>query len=397
MEENKHQEILEKYIYDKPLLPEETEVLIKYLRENREQPVVQRFIEKAISENLFEDIAKDERADIIYQNILDRTDLAEVTPRTQYAYGFWRVAASILFIFGISWGGYKYYQGNNQEIVANGARSKEKSDAAPGTDKAYLKLANGDSILLTQTGDGMLTSQGGSQVSKQGGLLSYNMNGSAKSGEVVYNTLNIPRGGKFQLILADGTKVWMNAASSLRFPTAFVGRDRRVVLTGEAYFEVAKNKALPFIVEANGMEVKVLGTHFNVGAYQDESAIKTTLVEGSVHVRKDKQQVLLSPGKQSTLTKATGAMHVENANLDEALAWKNELFVFKNSDIKSVMRQLSRWYDIDVIFKGEVNTKLNGMISRNTNLSGVIKLLQLSGGAQFKINGNLITVSETAP
>ncbi|HEY0055585.1 MAG TPA: FecR domain-containing protein [Pedobacter sp.] len=401
MEEKALQDILEKYAYDKPLSPDETQVLLRYLSENREQPALKEFIDKAITEELFDDLGDKTVGDRIYQNVLDKANLIESTSNTQpAAYSFWRVAASVIFILGISWGGYKYYQAGQSlgETTTKSTPVKNLADdALPGTDRAYLKLDNGESILLTPSGTQTLALQGGTRVLKQSGQLSYNVSTSAKSKQATFNTLTIPRGGKFQLILPDGSKVWMNSASSLRFPTAFNGRDRRVVLSGEAYFEVAKSKTLPFIVETNGMEVKVLGTHFNVAAYHDDEIIKTTLLEGSVQVGKNSQKVLLSPGKESTLIKASGTMKVADANLAEALAWKNELFVFKNADIKLVMRQLSRWYDMDVVFKDDVNTQLNGMISRNTNLSGVIKILQLSGGAHFKINGNLITVSESAP
>jgi hypothetical protein len=392
MEETAYQDIIEKYIYDKPLSPSEIHLLTEYLRENREQSALQSIISKAITEKLFEDAADSGRADIIFNNILNNTGAPEIKSNSRWtAYGFWRVAASILLVLGISLGIYEYQSGNDSKTVAT---KKLNTDALPGTNKAYLKLANGDSILLTQSGDGMLVSEGGAQVSKQGGQLSYKMSGATEPGKTVYNTLNIPRGGKFQLVLADGSKVWMNSASSIRFPTTFTGKERRLILNGEAYFEVAKNKAKPFIVETNGMEVKVLGTHFNVSAYHDEESIKTTLVEGSVQVSKGNHKALLSPGKQSTLNKSAGTIQVAEANLQEALAWKNELFVFKNADIKAVMRQLSRWYDMDVVYKGDANTRLNGMISRNTNLLGVIKLLQISGGAKFKIDGKLITVSE---
>lgn len=396
MEENSYQDILERYINDKPLSSNETQVLLKYLREHQDQPELHSIIEKALSANLFADNADDLQADRIYQNIAEKVSFASEKPDKHAArFSFWRVAASLIFILSVSWGGYKYYQAKNpNQTLTNTPAKKSQNDALPGTDKAYLKLANGDSILLSQSGNGTLALQAGTKVVKSGGQLSYNVSAAAKSDEIAYNTLSIPRGGRFQVILPDGSKVWLNSVSSLRFPTAFSGRDRRVVLTGEAYFEVARNKALPFIVETNGMEVKVLGTHFNVAAYHDEEAIKTTLLEGSVQVENNRQTVILSPGNQSTYSKASGSMRVARANLEEAVAWKNELFVFKNADIKSVMRQLSRWYNIDVVFKGDVNTQLNGMISRNTNLSGVVKILQLSGGAEFKITGNRITVSE---
>jgi ferric-dicitrate binding protein FerR (iron transport regulator) len=194
------------------------------------------------------------------------------------------------------------------------------------------------------------------------------------------------------VVLADGTKVWLNAASSLYYPTAFTGRERRVEFHGEAYFEVAKNAAQPFIVTTNKSEIKVLGTHFNINAYENEQAVKTTLLEGAVQVSTDTKTAVLKPGEQAIVSGKDPAIHVMQTDTDAAIAWKNGWFLFDKADIETIMKQLERWYDVEVMYAGEISKDhYTGQVPRNAKLSEVLKMLELSQ-THFKIDGKKITV-----
>jgi ferric-dicitrate binding protein FerR (iron transport regulator) len=195
--------------------------------------------------------------------------------------------------------------------------------------------------------------------------------------------------------LADGTQVWLNAASSIRFPVVFTGAERKVEITGEVYFEVSKNAAIPFKVKTAASEVVVLGTHFNVNAYDDEAAVKTTLLEGSVKIIAAGQPIkYLQPGQQSAINKQGTITVLNNADIEEALAWKNGRFQFNSADLKSILRQISRWYDVDVVYKGNVNLHFTGQLTRNDNVSKVFEELVLTGEVHFKIEGKKIIVTE---
>jgi ferric-dicitrate binding protein FerR (iron transport regulator) len=239
-------------------------------------------------------------------------------------------------------------------------------------------LSDGTAITLDSAANGTIAQQGNAAIVKQaGGQIVYNLQGTAGArqgadGGVMMNTMRTPRGGRYQLALPDGTLVWLNAASSITYPIAFTGRQRSVKISGEVYFEVTKNKEQPFVVDVDGRTtVEVLGTGFDVNAYTDEGSVKTTLLEGSVKVG----TVLLRPGEQAQLgQKGTSVVH--NVNLDKVMAWKNGLFNFEDVDLKEVMRQLARWYDIEVIYeKGVPNIRFEGEISRNINLSNLLKVL----------------------
>ncbi|HSV09487.1 MAG TPA: FecR family protein [Hanamia sp.] len=267
----------------------------------------------------------------------------------------------------------------------------EKNDVVPGKNKAILTLANGSSIILDSAANGTLTTQGNSKILKLNGMLSYNTLKN-KSSEVVYNTISTPRGGQYQLMLADGSKVWLNAASSLRFPASFVGKERKVELLGEAYFEVAKNAKMPFKVKVNGMEVEVLGTHFNINSYENESTIRTTLLEGSVKINKNNSSSLLKPGQQAQMNKAGEIKIINDADVEEAIAWKEGKFQFDRADIHDIMRQLTRWYDVNVEYKGTVSSHFGGTISRDVNLSQVLNMLHLTGEVKFQVEDRKVVV-----
>ncbi|MEO6682317.1 MAG: FecR domain-containing protein, partial [Ginsengibacter sp.] len=240
-----------------------------------------------------------------------------------------------------------------------------------------------------------LAQQGQSTIIKlDDGQLAYKGDArNAASKEVQYNTVTTPRGGQYQLVLADGTKVWLNAASSIRFPAAFTGKERNVEITGEVYFEVADNAVKPFIVKSNAVEIKVLGTSFNVNAYEDENAMKTTLLEGSVEVLMDKERSFLKPGEQAVVSHKSENIRVnKNANLEEVIAWKNGLFYFDEDNVETIMKKISKWYDVEVVFDGGISLrKFNGQLKREANISHVIDILE-EGGVSIKIIGKKVIV-----
>jgi transmembrane sensor len=292
---------------------------------------------------------------------------------------------------------------DKKAVVATMDQSKRfKNDVAPGSEKAVLTLADGSSIPIDTTKNLNIPHQGSATIKNSRGQLSYNAP-VQKVGNVYYNRLTIPRGGQYQLTLPDGTMVWLNAASSIAFPTSFTGKERRVRMTGEVYFEVASavttdengvKEKVPFIVNVNNeAEVKVLGTHFNINAFSEEGSIKTTLLEGSVQVSSliTNQSSLIVPGQQLSVDEK-GAINVKEVNTEEVMAWKNGYFYFNNTSLKVVMQQIARWYDVEVAYEGNVpEQNFGGTVSRKSNLAQVLKILEISG-VRFTIEGRKVTI-----
>lgn len=294
---------------------------------------------------------------------------------------FWKkmmAAAAILLIISIP--AYLYVSGTYPAPIVYAAFN---GDITPGGNKAVLTLANGKKIVLTDAANGELARQQGVSVTKTAnGTLSYQIMAADQSGPATYNTIATPAGGQYQVILPDGTRVWLNAASSIRFPTALhTSSDRKVFISGEAYFEVAKlqlkGRRVPFSVSTNGQELEVLGTHFNINAYNGPAGIQTTLLEGSIVVSNGMGlSKVLSPGQQSILSNDIVVKEVDTAT---AVAWKNGLFKFENESLKEVMAQLSRWYDVDVSYEGAIpSNKFSGELYRNMNADKILQILKLS-------------------
>ena len=285
----------------------------------------------------------------------------------------------------------------------------KKEVISPGGNKAVLTLADGKTILLDSAANGLLASEGDISIRKdKEGQLVYEVKANrhgrgATDGDSrsAYNIISTPRGGQYQIDLPDGTRVWLNAASSLKFPTAFNGRERKVELDGEAYFEVAKvsgkeasgpSPHIPFIVASSRQEVKVLGTHFNISAYKDEDVVKTTLLEGSVEVTQLQSGRFqrLRPGQQA---RVTDDILVNNIDPDQEIAWKNGYFVFDNEDVESIMRKISRWYNVEVDYQGNIQSKkFAGTISKFKDVSEVLGLMELTKKIHFKIQERRIVV-----
>ena len=307
--------------------------------------------------------------------------------------GISRFVAWAAVLFVIASAGLVYLNARHNDLPAKHPISKT-NDVAPGGNKAFLTLADGRKISLTDAANGDIAEQAGLTISKTAdGQLVYTATGNGKEGAGLFNTIETPNGGKYQINLPDGTRVWLNAASSLRYPAKFSGNTRLVELTGEGYFEVAKNREMPFVVKTANQQVQVLGTHFNINSYKDEDEVKTTLVEGSVRVSPatEGKNIVLKPGEQSQFNGK--GMNVKMVDVETVLAWKQGDFIFDGDDLKSIMRKVARWYDVEVIYKGEFdNMKFGGLISRSKNISSVLGIMEETGSVRFVIEGKRVTV-----
>jgi ferric-dicitrate binding protein FerR (iron transport regulator) len=295
-----------------------------------------------------------------------------------------RYAAMLVLVAGI--GGYFYW------LQESRPDTTPLADIAPGTTKATLTLQDGSVIPLDSAGHQKLR-QGQSTVLQQGGQLQYDVKG--KEDVVVYNTLSTPRGGQFRLILPDGSKVWLNAASSIRYPTAFTGKDRLVEVSGEAYFEVEKDAQQPFVVALpQDNRIEVLGTSFNVNAYTDEPVMQTTLLEGAVRVSNISGSAVLSPGQQAVVAGNSNIRVIQARNPAQAVAWKDGLFNFEGASLDDVMRQLARWYDISVVYENGVpDIAFGGKIGRDLTLAGVLNILERTG-VRFRLEEKKLIVMQ---
>ena len=384
--------------FNKIATAKERDELMELLLQSKNDEQVKAFLTQSWQQyksqnNLF----SDSRGEEMLSNILQKERLTATTSvielyKTGRSFKWMRIAAAalILAIGGI--GFWLVTQQPGQQIAqSKSAAPKSAIPITAGGNKAILTLADGSSIVLDSTHQGTLAKQGNVKIIKLNTTtLAYNA-GEAKRQEVVYNTLSTPSGGQYQLILPDGSKVWLNASSSIHFPTIFKGKERSVTITGEAYFEVAKNAAMPFRISVKDMQVEVLGTHFNIMAYDDENSMNTTLLEGSVKVTKGAVNKLLAPGQQSVINTA-GEISIKDADIEEVMAWKNGWFQFNAYDIKMVMRQISRWYDVEVMYEGKIPTgHFTGLVSRDNDIEQVLKIMQ-SGGVRFKIEGRKVIV-----
>jgi ferric-dicitrate binding protein FerR (iron transport regulator) len=269
------------------------------------------------------------------------------------------------------------------------------NDVAPGRNTATLTLADGRKVVLSDAVNGTLAEQAGVSISKAAnGQLVYTVKDAGALEELKYNTLSTANGEQYQLRLPDNSVVWLNAASSLTYTASLNEHgQRRVKLKGEAYFEIAKDKDHPFIVETAGQEIVVLGTHFNVNSYADEGESKTTLLEGSVSIRSSKEHKLLKPGQQALFSR--NQLQISTADIEESLAWKNGLFMFNDKKLEDIMKMVSRWYNVEVTYNGDSakNELFSGTVSRFNNVSELLKVLESSGLVHFKIEGRKILIN----
>lgn len=322
-----------------------------------------------------------------HHRLLNSVDADEKTRKTKTLKLSWKglsitAAASVLIFFGWLFFSEKNHLSENAQITY-------QSDVAPGKFGAKLRLANGEVITLDGSKSGLVISN--KEISYADGTELEPI--ADPAAENIY-TAWTDKGNMYMLTLPDGTKVWLNAGSHLDFPAKFTGKTRHVSLKGEAFFKVAKNKSLPFIVESKGQQIEVLGTEFNINSYPDELATKTTLVEGSVSISSAKSKFILKPGQQALLN-TKGLLAVSDADTTLATAWKNNKFIFEDNDIQSVMRMISRWYDVEVVYATAMpEVTFGGKVSRFQNVSGVLRVLERTGGVHFKIEGKKIYVSK---
>ncbi len=322
-----------------------------------------------------------------------KTQLAQ-THRSGRLVWFRRVAAAAVVLLALSFVAAWYFSRHQaiQQLTHNHVQ-----DIPPGSIKATLTLGNGKKIILSAVKKGRLAMEGGAEINKEAdGQLTYRNAAALSAPDTTINTMSTPIGGQYNLVLADGTRIWLNASSSVRYPTVFNGTVRQVEVTGEAYFEVAHNAAKPFKVLSNGQQIEVLGTHFNVNAYRDEDVVTTTLLQGRVRVANITGAQILSPGQQTVVYAGGKGMIklVEDADTDEAVAWKDGYFQFNQADVHQVMRQLSRWYDIHVSYRNPSSKReFQGAIQRNLRLSQVLRILEKSN-MHFMVNGKEVMVMD---
>ncbi len=302
------------------------------------------------------------------------------------------IAATLLLLMSVSLILFLQTKSESQQIT----KVKKTEAILPGTDKAILKMADGSKIILDEIKTGKTLTYGNLSITKtNSGEIIYvanaNVNNENTDG---FNEIITPRGGQFSVILEDGSKVWLNASSSLKFPRKFANDQRKVELKGEGYFEIAKNAKKPFFVEANNAIIKVLGTHFNISNYANDNSIKTTLLEGSVEMTAMGNKRTLVPNQEALYLNNSKILELRNApNAADAIAWKEGVFVFRDENIQSIMQKLSRWYDVDVVTDKEIlSEQFSGSISRYQNIDKVLSQLALTGALKFKIQGRRIYV-----
>ncbi|RZK52848.1 MAG: DUF4974 domain-containing protein [Pedobacter sp.] len=298
---------------------------------------------------------------------------------------FYKYAAAAVLLLSA---GITIFYVSKKEIVSKSIAEQitaKKIDVNPGSDKATLTLADGSIIFLDNNSTAEVFHKNGIIISKtKSGELIYKIENASSTKPNAYNTITTPKGGQYQVLLPDGTKVWLNAASSLKYPEVLGKTERIVTLTGEAYFEVAKD-GRPFYVNSEQQSVKVLGTHFNVNTYMDDQVAKTTLLEGSIAINNQKSSKILKPGQQALIGNS-GLINIDkDVDVASVVAWKNGLFVFDNAGLKSILNQLERWYDIKIDYSNIPNKRYNGMVPRKAKLSEVLNMLELTGNINFEI------------
>lgn len=398
MQKNNIQDLFRRYL-DNQCSPEEVKEVLTYFNDADNEATVRNLITETLENSVDAQDELDQWTSVSTETFEQikmqmNTQKKERSPVIKMTWV--RVAAAAILVLG-AFSLYYLIDGKKEGDIVQAGDANHAMDG--GHDKAVLTLSDGKTINLEIAANGTVTQEGTTSILKPAnGQLIYKT-AEEKPTEVLFNSIATPRGGQYLVILPDGSKAWLNAASSLRFPAAFVGKERKVELTGEAYFEVAKNPSMPFEVEVNDkLEVEVLGTHFNVNAYNDEPSINTTLLEGSVKVigvAKRTSNVIV-PGDVARM-QSNGEIRIEHdANTEQAIAWKNGTFHFKNADLGTVLRQISRWYDVDVTFEtGVVREKFSfsGELQRNLKLSQVLTLLEKQH-VICRLEGNRVIVSQ---
>lgn len=388
----KYGRLLSRYLRDE-LTPFERQELEDWLAaDEKNREMLEQFSQQPLPEQLKQ--FQQYNAEAAWEQLSKRAaQPARIVP--VYRRWWWAAAALVLLATGAG----VYLTNRTSPTLGHAEASNQpaKIPIMPGGEKAILTLGDGSTIVLNNAKNGELASQGNTKILKlTDGRLAYEK-GRDRSTMVAFNAIQTPRGGQYRITLPDGTNVWLNAASSLRYPTAFSGKERSVEMTGEAYFEVAKDSSRPFRVLVNAAgkapaTIEVLGTHFNVNAYRDEANIKATLLEGSVKLTKGAAANILQPGQQAGISEAGSIAITNSVDLDQVVAWKNGYFIFNSQDVPSIMRQISRWFDVEVSYRGTISEEtFSGMVSRQSNIAQVLKIMEM-GGIKFQIDGRKIVV-----
>ena len=382
MEKSKFANLLEKYLSGTASEDEKQLLMSWYDSFDDEQVIV--------------NVETDDEERKIYDRLNQKMDLLVKKPvqktkviRMKHFHGFWKVAAAVVILFSGYWGWKHFRPSPDYQPSAIAAHP-----LTPGHSGAILTLADGTKILLDSVKNGTIALSGDHKVIKNGSQVIYEGSKMEADGPLTYNTMATPKGREFELVLPDGTKVWLNAASSIKYPTVFPRGERVVEVTGEAYFEVShqadkKGERVPFIVHANEMTVQVLGTHFDVNAYLDEPYTKTVLLEGSVSAREKNgaKAVIIQPGQQAFISNGVREeVMVASADVQKVVAWKNGLFQFNDDPLESILRQISRWYDVEVeCAPDKKGLRFNGVISRRSDVEALMGLLSATGVVNFKL------------
>lgn len=367
---------------------QETEELGAYLQEDTYREQLTDWLAASAAAALPEKKITDASLEAGIRSILAKTP-AQQTPVRKIRRMAWVAVAAVLFALVAGIGLLQLHTQNNTPVAG---RRPQVRDIAPGHNGAVLTLGDGSQVALDSVGNGRIAVQGNTTVTLANGRLAYKAGSTDSMAAIAWNTMTTPRGRQFQLLLPDGTKVWLNAASSIRYPTAFAGTTRQVMVTGEVYLEVAENARQPFIATAGNTDVTVLGTHFNIMAYPEEQQVHTTLLEGAVKVMQAGSQVILRPGQQAAGNSA-GVLQVKTVDTEEVMAWVKGQLSMENMDVAALMRQISRWYDVDVVIEGPLPAKrFFGVIDRNVYLSNILGVLE-ENGVKARMEGKKIVVS----
>jgi len=385
-------ELWEKYLQGTATIAE-LEQLRLYFGQPQNRAAFDGFLQDAFTDPRYIETGDHNIDEVVNSLLIKLKEEASDQPvvrRIQYRRGIW-VAASLLLVAVATMYLWKM---NDPKVHPVDTIVAVKEDLPPGGEGAILTLSDGRHVVLDSLGNGLVAHQNGSDVVLENGKLLYDPKGKAKN-SIVYNTMSTPRGRQFQMTLPDGSKVWLNAASSIRFPVAFTGPERKVEVTGEVYIEVKKNAANPFTVHGNDFVLQVLGTGFNINSYADNGMVKATLVEGSVRLSRatDSTGVLLKPGEQWVYGgKGEKPIVTKSADLGHVLAWKNKRFSF-NGNIRSIMNEVARWYDVELKYEGEIPEKeLEGGFTREKELQKVLQILEVVGGVKFELKEKLLII-----
>lgn len=387
---------------------DQADLISGYLKGNltdAQEALLREWLQKDIrNQQLLDDLENQEKVtkDLLFFSSVDKSAAwSNITERTHGAaehesksigFGYWKYAAAVVLLGALSYGIFRNTYNTNRSNNVVAARDTLKSDILPGGNKATLTLSDGKVVTLETIRDGASIEQNGIKITKKDGKISYEVMAGGDTKAIHYNTITTPVGGQYTVILPDGSQVWLNASSSLRFPTVFTGNVRQVVLTGECYFEVARNPEKPFIVQARKTRIEVLGTHFNVMAYADEGNTRTTLLEGAVKVGNGTSTKTIVPGQQASVGAQVDVLPV---NTEEVVAWKNGFFQFENEDLGTILRQLARWYDVEIVNEDQIpDSHFTAVVPRDLPLSRVLQMLEMSGELRFDLVDNKITIKD---